>query len=247
MSRAARALRLIGRATKILFTIFVFSIIAFLLWRAFISTKLPEPVADLCFDDALSSAIEADGGLAGAFRQEQRSVTSTERNYGYFSVEKAVFLPSANELQIVARYNNSTLRATQKDYSLAATPEREAEVYDVTVVLVLDRTPENKDDNLTGEGNSTEEVRIFPASCDAATAHMYKYRRLVFDFGEYDLEKMLEDGTLIAVFADFYYINDVDYGKEAYGTLCLYDYITETIPYEPTKTEGARIEEILAN
>lgn len=245
MSRAARALRLIGRATKILFTLFVFSIIAFLVWRAFVSTKLPESVSDIFFDGELSSAIRADGGLDGAFCQEQRSITSTERNYGYFSVEKAVFLPSANELQIVARYNNSTLRATQKDYSLDSVPGSDA--YDVSLVIVLDKTPENKDDNLTGEGDSTEEVRVFPKTCDVAEAHMYNYRRLVFDFGEYDLENMLEDGTLIAVFADFYYINDIDYEKEAYGTLCLYDYITETYSYEPTKTEVARIEEILEN
>ncbi len=246
MSRATRALRLIGRVTKILFAALVFGVIAFLVWRAFVSTKLPETVADLYIDEKLSAAIESDGTLDGAFRQEQRSITSTERNYGYFSVEKAVFLPSANELQIIARYNNSTLRATQEDYSLDAVPDREGEVYDVSLLIVLDKTPENKDDNLTGAGDSTEQVRIHPTRSDAASTKMYNYRRLVFDFGEHDLRTMLEEGTLIAVFADFYYVGDIDYQKEAYGTLCLYDYITETIPYEPTKSEKARIEEILS-
>ena len=247
MSRATRTLRLLWGGIKFLFVIFVFSVTAFLVWRAFISTKLPENVADIYIDEALSAQIAADGELSGAFRQEQRSITSTERNYGYFSVEKAVFLPSANELQMVARYNNSTLRATQKDFGLDAAPEREEEVYDVSLVIVIDKTPENKDDNLTGEGNSTEKIRLFPERCDAAEAHMYNYRRLVFDFGEYSLRELLDEGTLIAVFADFYYVNEIDYDKDAYGTLCLYDYITETIPYEPTKTESARIEEILAN
>ena len=247
MSRATRTLRLLWGGIKFLFVIFVFSVTAFLVWRAFISTKLPENVADIYIDEALSVQIAADGELSGAFRQEQRSITSTERNYGYFSVEKAVFLPSANELQMVARYNNSTLRATQKDFGLDATPEREEEVYDVSLVIVIDKTPENKDDNLTGEGNSTEKIRLFPERCDTAEAHMYNYRRFVFDFGEYSLRELLDEGTLIAVFADFYYVNEIDYDKDAYGTLCLYDYITETIPYEPTKTESARIEEILAN
>ena len=246
MSRVERALRLTGNIIKGLFVIFVFSVIFFLLWRAFISTKLPAEVADIYFDDKLEEAIEQDGALLGAFRQEQRSITSTERNYGYFSVEKAVFLPSANELQVLARYNNSTLRATAEDYGLAEPPSRDADVYDVSLVIVIDKTPENKDDNLTGEGNSTEEVRLFPTPCGAVSEKMYNYRRFVFDFGEHDLEKMLADGTLIAVFADFYYVEDINYDDEAYGTLCLYDYITETIPYEPTKTETARIEDIIS-
>ena len=200
MSRAMRAVRLIGKATKFLLVIFVFSIIAFLVWRAFISTKIPDEVADLYIDDALSLSIEEEGGLSSAFCQDQRSITSTERNYGYFSVEKTVFLPSANSLQMLARYNNSTIRATQRDYGLDAVPD--GEVYDVSVVIVIDKTPENKDDNLTGANGSTEEVRLFPKRCDAASTRMYNYRRFVFDFGEYDLEKMISDGTLIAVFAD---------------------------------------------
>ena len=246
MSRAARVIRLIGKVTKFLLVLLVFGVTAFLLWRAFVSTKLPENVADIYIDEKLEAAIEADGGLDGAFRQEQRTITSTERNYGYFSVEKAVFLPSVNELQIVTRYNNSTLRATQNDYSLEAVPSRESDLYDVTLVIVIDKTPENKDDNLTGEGNSTEEIRLFGKKMESAAAHMYNYRSYSFDFGEYKLKNMLSDGTLIAVFADFYYVDDIDYGREAYGTLCLYDYITETIPYEPTKTEAAKIEEILS-
>ena len=246
MSRAERTLRLAGKLIKFLFVVFVFSVIFFLLWRAFISTKLPSEVADLHFDDKLEAAIENDGGLSGAFRQEQRSITSTERNYGYFSVEKAVFLPSANELQIVTRYNNSTLRATAEDYELAEPPSRNDDVYDVSLVIVIDKSPENKDDNLTGEGDSTEQIRIFGKKITAAEAQMYNYRSYIFDFGEYSLQNMLADGTLISVFADFYYVQDIDYDREAYGTLCLYDYITGTVPYEPTKNEAAKIEEIIS-
>ena len=44
---------------------------------------------------------------------------------------------------------------------------------------------------------------------------MYNYRLLVFDFGEYSLRELLDEGTLIAVFADFYYVNEIDY--EFYG------------------------------
>ena len=54
---------------------------------------------------------------------------------------------------------------------------------------------------------------------ESAAAHMYNYRSYSFDFGEYKLKNMLSDGTLIAVFADFYYVDDIDYGREAYGTL----------------------------
>jgi len=247
MSRAKRAIRLIGNATKILLVIFVFSVTAFLVWRAFISVKLPSEVADIHIDGSDAAIIKADGGLEGAFRQEQRSTTSNERTYGYFSAVKTVFLPSLNEIQVLARYNNSTLRATQSDYGLESAPEREGEVYDITLVMVLDKTPENKDDNLENGEGLTEEIRIFPKKCDSATANMYNYRRLVFELGEYDLEKLLDEGILLSVFADFYYVEDIDYSKKPYAALCLYDYVTETVPYEPTKNEKKLIEEILAN
>jgi len=245
MSRASRTLRLLGRAIKILFVIFIFSVIAFLVWRAFLSTKIPENIEALKPDAELIEAYIDDPTLEGMFRQEQRSITSTEKNYGYFSIERATFIPSANQVQILVRYNNSTLRATERDFALSEALTREGTPYDVTLVAVRDLTPENKDDNLTGEGESTEEIRLFPKSVDAESTTFYNYRRYVFDFGELDMEKMLADGTLISVFTDIYYEGAINYTTEAYGTLCIYDYITSVEYISPEKDDIKAIESLI--
>ena len=42
---------------------------------------------------------------------------------------------------------------------------------------------------------------------------------------------------VLAVYVDIYYIGDVDYDKDAYGTLCIYDYKAQREPYELSKKE----------
>ncbi len=242
MSRVKRTFRLLWLAVKIIFTVFVFSVIGFLVWRAFFSVALPDEMEPLMPNAALVAAYEADPSLSDAFIQGQRSITSTERNYGYFSTERTTFIPSANQIQVLFRYNNSTLRATQEDYGLAEPPAREDDNYDFSIVIVRDLTPENKDDNLTGEGGSTEEIRLFPTAVSSAEKGLYNYRLCVFELGELSLSELVESETLIAVFADIYYAEDIDYQREAYGTLCLYDYITSTEKFSLTDADIAALE-----
>ena len=63
------------------------------------------------------------------------------------------------------------------------------------------------------------------------------YRRLVFDLdeGEVSLEELMESGLLLAVYADFYYKEDIQYDEKPYGALCLYDYLSETLLEHPER------------
>ena len=246
MSRVSRAFRITGKIIKYLFILLIVAINAFFLWRIF-GSEDPSSMKALSPNEALAEAFEKDGDLTGMFRQEQRSITSGETNYGYFAVTKATFIPSANQIQIIVRYNNSTLRNTQRDYGLAEAPAREEDVYDVSLLLVTDLTPENKDDNLTGGDEATSKVRIFPTYCEKAEKNLYNFRLFVFDLGELDLSEHLENGTLISVFTDIYYKNAADYSKPAYGTLCIYDYITETIDVKLSSKDKKAIAEWQAN
>ena len=227
MSRAARTFRLTKKFIKILFLILIFGITAFSIWRAFFSTSEPDSMEALSPNEALASAYAEYGEELYVFEQEQRTITSTDKNYGYFSIIRATFIPSANQVQIVLRYNNSTLRRTQEDFSLDEVPSREGEAYDVSLYVVTDNTPENKDDNLETTPEAVSTLRIHPSYIESDQTNLYNYRLLVFDFGETDLAALVESDALISVFTDIYYVGDVDYEKDAYGTLCLYDYITE--------------------
>ena len=229
MSRAARNLRIFCKLIKYAFILLIALINLFLIWRVF-SASDPSSLKALSPNEALVAAYEKNPSLDSMFAQEQRSTTSTERNYGYFSVSRAVFIPEANQIQLIFKYNNGTLRRTQEDFGLDAVPSRDDEVYDVSLLVYTDITPDNKEDNLSIEDTAVKKTRIKPSYSITEQSTLYNYRRLVFDLGELDLEALINDGTLISVFADVYYNGALDYEAEPYGTLCLYDYITKTKP-----------------
>jgi len=183
--------------------------------------------------------------------QEQNTITRTEKNYGYFSVADVVFVPEIEQLQILVKYNDSTLKALKSDYAEDFSmlgekeyPDSNKDWYDVTVVLARDLTPENKDDNLGSDRASVELIRIKPTEISASMhTDRYSYRRLVFD-------NVPLDELTLAVYADFYYVGDIAYNNEdfdiysdtAYGTLCLYAFADKTLEVELTKDDIKAIE-----
>ena len=245
MSRASRTFRLAGSFVKFLFVLLIIFINALLIWRLF-SINAPKSMDSLSVNERLVEAYARDGELGGMFTQEQRSSTSAEENYGYFFVTKTVFIPSANQIQIVVRYNNSTLRYTQEDFGLEAAPSRDDDVYDVSLLVVSDLTPDNDEDNLVIADGSTATARIHPTYVERAQTKLYNYRLFVFDLGEVDLAELLDKGELLSVFADIYYNGAIDYESTPYGTLCLYDYITETEPLKLTSAEKKAIESFIS-
>ena len=238
MSRAWRAFRWSGRIIKFLFFCLIFGVIAILLWRMF-SSGDPDSMKTVTPNDRLALCYEQQGEELSLFRQEQRSITSGEENYGYFSVTDAIFIPDANQIQIVVRYNNSTLRSLAEDKGLSEVPAREADLFDVTLSVATDLTPENTEDNLGNAEGSVSFTRVHPVSVTSDTKNLYNYRRFVFDLDKsgLSLSALLEQDLLLAVYADIYYVGDVDYEKPAYGTLCLYDYITEIREERLTKDD----------
>lgn len=235
MSRVSRGFRILGRVIKTLFFILVFSVIFFLIWRVFSSTKIPESISGLTVNDDLYEAYQKEGDDLRLWRQSQNELTRAENNAGYFGAADCVFIPGANQIQLVARYNNSTIRALAEDYQLPSVPSREEELYDVTLLLAIDLTPEISEDNAGNDPSSVRFVRLHATSSTPATKNMYNYRRLVFDCGEesLSLEELVEKKLLLAVYADFYYKEDTHYEEKPYGTLCLYDYLSETLLDHP--------------
>lgn len=232
MSRASRGLRITGRIIKALAMAVVFSVIALLVWRIF-SSGTPKSMKALTPNERLAAAYEVYGDELYIFNQDQKSITTAERNYGYFSITECYIIPEAEQIQLVFRYNNSTIRSLAEDYSLTEIPSPDDHLYDVSICIQTDLTPDNKEDNAGDVDGSVGYERIFPNA--ELTKHerknLYNYYRYVFDFGEagLSLSDMLESGSLLAVYADVYYVNDINYEEQAYGTLCLYDYLTERV------------------
>lgn len=223
---------------RALFTLLVVAVFVVLFWRMG-SSRVPKELLALSPNEVLLEAYAEHGDGLLKLTQEQNSITRNEENYGYFAVSSAVFVPKAEQLQLLVRYNDSTLKALQEDYGLDFLPETEKDWYDVTLVLAIDKTPGNADDNLSNDPASVELVRLKPSELVAREHHgRHNYRKYVFDGVRFD-------GTLLAVYADFYYVGDKAYENEgfdvytdkAYGTLCLYAFTEDVINKESPLTE----------
>ena len=251
------AFRVAGKIIKTICIVAVFSVIAFLIWRAFFSGILPKSMESLVINDSLAEAYEKHDGKLTVKYQKIDDITRVElseyeeektgrlSNYGYFSIVKVDIIPEANQIQVVFRYNNGTIKALAEDYGLAEIPDRSEDLYDITIIKTTDLTPDNKDDNLTEENdeNAVGEERFFPTEelTVSDTANVYNYRKFVF-------EGISIDSDTLALYVDIYYKGDIvkdeagEYTNPAYGTLCIWDYISEDLYREIGSDDLAALE-----
>jgi len=228
-----RAPRVVGTILKLFFVLVIMSVNALLLWRM-CSSEDPSAIKILMVNDRTRAAYAENGDALLLQYQKQPSITREEKNYGYFSVTQCIFIPQANQVQIVVRYNNGTLKHLAEDYGLAEVPARDSTLFDVTLVMTTDQTPENREDN--ADPSKLEETRCYASEIRSEATTLYQYRRYIFD------GISLTDQT-VGVFADIYYLGDVDYSESAYGTLCLYDDESPWIPYRLTSADRRALAE----
>ena len=206
--------RVFGRVVKISFTAFIILVNAVLLWRVFFSANIPNGLRALDVNEHSLAAYEQYGEDITLRYQNTYSTTYGEGNVGYFSTAECTFLPQANQVQVVVRYNNSTLRSLARDYEMDEIPKKALEWFDFTLVRATDRTPEDPTDNNKPDALTFE--RIAPTSSGREETALYTYYRLVFD-------NVTVAPDTDGIFLDVYYLGDLNYDQTAYGTLCLYD------------------------
>ena len=224
-----KAPKIIARVTKLLFSAFIFGVCSLLIWRVFFSTVIPKEVDHLIPNEPLTRAYEAcDGNLTLQY-QDLPTVTRAADSYGYFSVESCVFIPEAEQVQIVFRYNNSTIRHLKEDYGLSELPQKSQHLYDVSLVVATDLTPNDHGDDLNADQLSHTRIHPTGTPLRAETA-LYTYYRYVFD------GVSLTDLTN-SVYVDVYYVEDIRYEERPYSTLLIYAWDENWIPYTPSKAD----------
>ena len=234
--------RIIGRILKYTIYLFVFSVCALMIWRL-CSSGDPKSMKTLTVTDSVYDAYKNDGNIE-IYRQNQNSLTRAENNLGYFGITQVAIIPEAHEIQVVFRYNTSTLRNIEKDLGIKKdTLLREDELFDLTLAISTDKTPDIKDDNAFSSSERPESVsekRYFPTEkyTESDAKNVYNYRRYVF-------ENVDIDDLTLAVYVDIYYKgNDAqgnavvpNYSEKPNGTLCIYDYKSKNRPVELNKHE----------
>ena len=234
MISGRRTARIIGTVIKVTAVLLIFSVCGVLIWRM-CSSGDPESMSVLTPNKTLCEAYRENGEELTLRYQYQSTITQGESNAGYFSVTQYVFIPEANQVQLVFRYNNSTIQYLARDYGLSEIPSKESHLFDVTLVRTDDLTPENREDNL--DPATLAKTRYFPSEVYTVrdTSPLYTYYRYVFE------NVTLEDAT-VGVFADFYYVEDIDYDRAAYGTLCLYDDVSKWVEQSLSDRDRAALE-----
>lgn len=228
--------RIIGWVIKALIGLMIGAVLGVLLWRI-LSSGDPASMKALQPNDKLYNAYAAhaadpESGDFIVLHQRYDTIIRDGDAKGYFSVTQADFLPYADQLQITFRYNNSTLKNVAKDYGMPEPLERGQDWFDVTVTVAYDLTPDNPDDNAINDPECVRFERYQPTACVKDTKNLYNYERLTFD-GIDIFDHLDEDGEpvmradVLAVYVDIYFNEDLDYQKDAMGTLMIYVYGTE--------------------
>ena len=232
MSRVSRGFRFTARFIKGLALAVVFSVIALILWRIF-SSSTPKELKSMIPNEKLAAAYETHGKDLYIFNQDQKSITTAAHNRGYYTVSECYIIPDANQIQLVFRYNNSTVRSIAEDKELEEVPSLDAYLFDFSLSVQLDLTPENDTDNGGDIKEAVEYRRIKPSQTLHGRKALYNYYRYVFDFDDVGLSltDVIESGELLAIYGDIYfcYETEVDYAETADGVLCLYDYKTDIV------------------
>lgn len=240
MSIASKSFKITWKLIKLFGTAVVLFVCIFLLWRVF-SRGTPKNLETLTVNEDIRTAYTENQNSLNIFTQEHLTLTSD----GLFGVPQCLFIPEANQIQIIVRYNNSTLRALADDekYKLESVPKRTDNVFDVTLLLQTDLTPDNSTDNGGNIPEAVEYTRCHGTLCLSGEKNLYNFRKYVFDLDScgIDLGELMDSGLLLAIYADFYYVEDVNYDEKPYGTLFLYDYLAENLPYKLTAKDKKAI------
>ncbi len=203
---------------KGLCSLLILAVVGIFVWRIFTSGT-PSSMKKIIPNNAVCDTYRENGSLR-VFTQSQDNITRGENNSGYFSITDAKFYEDAEQVQVVFRYNNSTIEHLAEDYSLPSLPSRDSELYDVTLTIAYDLTPEDTSDNASNAPESVRFERIHASQSRSEAKNVYNFRKFVFD-------GVKIDSSVLAVYVDVYYNQDIDYDKEAYGTLIIYDYKAE--------------------
>ncbi len=231
MPQKKYGLRIVGFVFKGLLALLIITIVGILAFRIIDSKIVPSNIKTLTPNEKLIEAYKEYGNDLTLYYQEQGKYTREEKNYGYFANEGAVFIKEAEQLQVILSYNNSTLEHTKDDYKLPIVPARDEQVYSVSLRIMYDLTPENKDDNDGKTESAVRYERIMPTGDPISHKKtLYNYRKFIFD----DIKI---DDTVIAVILDVHYMGDVNYEKDAYGSLLLYHFKEENLDYKMSNAD----------
>ena len=170
----------VRKIIKLSLIVFVALINIVVVWRVFFSANIPKKIDTILPTDALCEAYDKYGNGLTLQYQNQLTLSYDAGKEGYFGVPQYYFIPEANQVQVVFRYNNSTLKKLAADYNLEKTPKKGEHIFNVTLLKVTDLTPDNAEDQ--EDPTALEKVRYLPDEVVSDTTLLYTYYRFTRKF-----------------------------------------------------------------
>ena len=221
MARTRTAKRMTRKILRSIFVLFVALVNGILLFRVFTAGD-PASMKTLGVDADTVAAYEralAEGRELEVYYQYYDEmaapVTGTERHV-YFTLTRTRFLPDAEQVQIVLRYNNAMLENLAADYDLPAIPARDEQVFRIALAV-------HYADGREVLCREADEVR-------SETKLNYNYRQCFFNDLTID-ESVGEVRVLI------FYGTDSDTEEAAYCSFLIYDKESHNLAYELTRQD----------
>ena len=228
----------IGKGIKWFFLALAALLFIVMIWRINTLERVPSEMKILSVNQATYQAYvqaaERGESLSMFTQGKIDPMTTNEEAYGYFWLADTVLLPDAQQLQLVVRYNNSTLEHLASDYHLAAVPDREETVVVIRLRVIEDATPDDPTDNAK-ESSWTTYTLEPTGEPRMGQKDVYNYRRYVFDG-----VPMHRD--VIGLVVEFYYAGEAD-ADQPLGELYAYYYEAENEIVNLTKKDQFALEE----
>ena len=212
-------------------------VFALMIWRINAMENVPKSMKTLTVTEqtyAAYMAAEQRGEKLQLFTQGKIDpVTTTKEAYGYFWIADSVIIPDAQQVQVVVRYNNSTLTHLADDFLLQEIPSREEEVIVVRLRVIKDATPDDPTDNDDEDAWVDAEVLVPLDDVRRGEKDVYNYRRYVFD-------GVVLDKDVIGLALDFYYVGALD-AEQPVASLFVYYVDAENQMVDLTKDDVTAI------
>lgn len=246
MSKVKTAWRYAKMAVKALFVLLIIFVYVLLFVRMCSVDDIPDEFKNIYVNDSLKALYNSEKGEEKFIYQSLTKYNTDKDSYGYFSAASTVLAPDAGQVQVIIKYNVSTLEHVKDDYHLSVSLDRNrTDTFEFSLVvksavdpIVKDTSEDAETVDYNNEANYTLE-RIYPIKTEFLTAGRHNYVRCVFSEADLNMERLL------GVFCDINYKDDIKYeqvgddGKlqGSYASICIYNYTARNKTYKLTDAD----------
>lgn len=228
---------------------------------------VPEGFDDLRVTNELIDIYNSEGGKDKFIYQSINKFNANKDSYGFFSVNKYVIIDGADQVQMIFKFNKSTLKSVAETYGLDEIDREARDTFQLSLVVknaIGEIVPPETDESgfevvpvdyndERNEGKTYTLERIFPIYSEQIVEGRYNYIKLTFSKVDFDLQRTL------AIFLDINYKDDIRYEqlnpdydpenqdpsvkmyKDSYGRICIYNYTSPNRTYKFTKNDKAAL------